>query len=205
VRLLGFPCTNTLMGLGAFPGTDPQFTGMPGMHGTFNEHGDAACDVLLAVGALRRRVIGDPQHSTAPTARSSLDIDVLDLQARQGRRADRRLRRRRARQMLKLIEARPRDPAALKAGGARSGITAQGLPALRQTSALIKPQAVIGRSTRSPRATRSSPPTSASTRRAQYYKFDKPRRWINSGGLGLMGRPPAAMGVRWSIRTRSRA
>ena len=52
VRLLGFPCTNTLMGLGGFPGTDPQFTGMLGMHGTFESNmAMQNCDVLLAVGA----------------------------------------------------------------------------------------------------------------------------------------------------------
>jgi acetolactate synthase-1/2/3 large subunit len=55
VRLLGFPCTNTLMGLGGFPGTDPQFTGMPGMHGTYESNmAMQNCDVLIAVGAFRR-------------------------------------------------------------------------------------------------------------------------------------------------------
>ncbi|MEO8488082.1 MAG: thiamine pyrophosphate-binding protein, partial [Betaproteobacteria bacterium] len=64
VRLLGFPCTNTLMGLGAFPGTDPQFTGMPGMHGTYETNmAMQNSDVLLAVGArFDDRVIGNPQH-----------------------------------------------------------------------------------------------------------------------------------------------
>src|SRR5207253_8688120 len=51
VRLLGFPCTNTLMGLGGFPGTDPQFTGMLGMHGTYESNmAMQSCAVLLAVG-----------------------------------------------------------------------------------------------------------------------------------------------------------
>src|ERR1700675_3595386 len=64
VRLLGFPCTNTLMGLGGFPGTDPQFTGMLGMHGTFESNmAMQNCDVLLAVGArFDDRVIGNPAH-----------------------------------------------------------------------------------------------------------------------------------------------
>ena len=62
VRLLGFPCTNTLMGLGAFPATDPQFTGMLGMHGTYEANmAMQHCDVLLAVGArFDDRVIGNP-------------------------------------------------------------------------------------------------------------------------------------------------
>src|SRR5512140_1660001 len=64
VRLLGFPCTNTLMGLGAIPGTDPQFTGLPGMHGTFESNmAMQNCDVLIAVGArFDDRVIGNPKH-----------------------------------------------------------------------------------------------------------------------------------------------
>src|SRR5215210_6274369 len=64
VRLLGFPCTSTLMGLGGFPGTDPQFTGMLGMHGTFESNmAMQHCDVLLAVGArFDDRVIGNPAH-----------------------------------------------------------------------------------------------------------------------------------------------
>ena len=73
VRLLGFPCTNTLMGLGGFPGTDPQFTGMLGMHGTFESNmAMQHCDVLIAIGArFDDRVIGNPSTSSAATARSS--------------------------------------------------------------------------------------------------------------------------------------
>src|ERR1700741_1930534 len=64
VRLLGFPVTNTLMGLGGYPGTDPQFVGMLGMHGTFEANmAMQNCDVLLAVGArFDDRVIGNPSH-----------------------------------------------------------------------------------------------------------------------------------------------
>ena len=65
VRLTGFPCTNTLMGLGGFPGTDPQFTGMLGMHGTYASNmAMQNCDALLAVGARSAApVIGNPAHS----------------------------------------------------------------------------------------------------------------------------------------------
>src|SRR5512147_2295827 len=77
VRLLGFPCTNTLMGLGSFPGTDPQFTGMPGMHGTFETNmAMQNCDVLLAVGArFDDRVIGNPQHF-ASVERKIIHVDI---------------------------------------------------------------------------------------------------------------------------------
>src|SRR5581483_4184176 len=64
VRTLGFPCTNTLMGLGGFPGTDPLFLGMLGMHGTYEANmAMQHCDVLLAIGArFDDRVIGNPKH-----------------------------------------------------------------------------------------------------------------------------------------------
>src|SRR3954468_14952995 len=64
VRALGFPCTNTLMGLGGYPATDPQFVGMLGMHGTYEANmAMQNCDVLLAIGAhFDDRVIGNPKH-----------------------------------------------------------------------------------------------------------------------------------------------
>src|SRR5919201_882394 len=64
VRFTGFPCTNTLMGLGAYPGTDKQFLGMLGMHGTYEANmAMQHCDVLLAIGArFDDRVIGNPKH-----------------------------------------------------------------------------------------------------------------------------------------------
>src|SRR3954462_8727880 len=64
VRALGFPCTNTLMGLGGYPATDPQFVGMLGMHDTYEANmAMQNCDVLLAIGArFDDRVIGNPKH-----------------------------------------------------------------------------------------------------------------------------------------------
>src|SRR5882672_5701085 len=85
VRLLGFPCTNTLMGLGGFPGTDPQFTGMLGMHGTFESNmAMQNCDVLLAVGArFDDRVIGNPQHYFRADRRIiHIDIDPSSISKR---------------------------------------------------------------------------------------------------------------------------
>jgi thiamine pyrophosphate-dependent acetolactate synthase large subunit-like protein len=101
VRLLGFPCTNTLMGLGAFPATDPQFMGMLGMHGTYEANmAMQHCDVLIAVGArFDDRVIGNPKHFFQEDRedRPHRHRPVVDLQAREGRRADRRRREGRAR------------------------------------------------------------------------------------------------------------
>src|SRR3569623_2632979 len=75
-ELLGYPCTNTLMGLGAMPGTDPKFLGMLGMHGTYEANNAMQnCDVLLAVGArFDDRVIGNPKHFAA-SDRKIIHID----------------------------------------------------------------------------------------------------------------------------------
>src|SRR5256885_8741840 len=85
VRLLGFPCTNTLMGLGGFPGTDPQFTGMLGMHGTYESNmAMQNCDVLLAVGSrFDDRVIGNPTHFFRPDRKIiHIDIDPSSISKR---------------------------------------------------------------------------------------------------------------------------
>ncbi len=206
VRLLGFPCTNTLMGLGGFPGTDPQFTGMLGMHGTFESNmAMQHCDVLIAIGArFDDRVIGNPQHffrsdrkiihididPSSISKRVKVDVpivgyvaDVLD-------------------EMLKLIEtsAQRPDPAALKAWWAEIKDW-QRKDCLRYDvkSELIKPQYVIQKLYELTKgdAFITSDVGQHQMWAAQYYKFDKPRRWINSGGLGTMGFGlPAAMGVQ---------
>ena len=77
VDLLGYPCTNTLMGLGAFPASDPKFLGMLGMHGTYEANMSMQnCDVLLAVGArFDDRVIGNPKHF-ASVERKIVHIDI---------------------------------------------------------------------------------------------------------------------------------
>jgi acetolactate synthase-1/2/3 large subunit len=77
VQQLGLPCTNTLMGLGAYPGTDRQFLGMLGMHGTYEANmAMQHCDVLLAIGArFDDRVIGNPAHF-AQNPRKIIHIDI---------------------------------------------------------------------------------------------------------------------------------
>src|SRR5574342_1207523 len=77
VKLLGFPCTSTLMGLGGYPATDPQFLGMLGMHGTYEANmAMQNCDVLLAIGArFDDRVIGNPKHFFAE-ARTIIHVDI---------------------------------------------------------------------------------------------------------------------------------
>jgi acetolactate synthase-1/2/3 large subunit len=206
VRLLGFPCTNTLMGLGGFPGTDPQFTGMLGMHGTYESNmAMQHCDVLLAVGArFDDRVIGDPAHFyRADRKIIHIDIDPSSISKRVkvdvpivGYVGDV------LSEMVKLVESSPARPdaAALKVWWAEIKDW-QRKDCLRydRGSKLIKPQFVIEKLYELTRgdAFVTSDVGQHQMWAAQYYKFDQPRRWINSGGLGTMGFGlPAAMGVQ---------
>ena len=93
VKQLGFPCTNTLMGLGAYPATDRQFLGMLGMHGTAEANmAMQHCDVLLAIGArFDDRVIGNPAHPAQnPRKIVHIDIDPSSISKRVKVDADRR-------------------------------------------------------------------------------------------------------------------
>ena len=83
VRALGYPCTNTLMGLRGYPGTDPLFLGMLGMHGTYEANmAMQECDVLFAVGArFDDRVIGNPKHFYSRKI-IHLDIDPSSISKR---------------------------------------------------------------------------------------------------------------------------
>jgi acetolactate synthase-1/2/3 large subunit len=205
VRTLGFPVTNTLMGLGGYPATDPQFLGMLGMHGTYEANmAMQNCDVLLAVGArFDDRVIGNPGHffkegrkiihididPSSISKRVKVDVpivgyvsDVLD-------------------EMLRLLEAtsdRP-DPASLKSWWTQIKEWQSKNCLKYATNDLIKPQYVIEKlyDVTGGDAFITSDVGQHQMWTAQYYKFDKPRRWINSGGLGTMGFGlPAAMGVQ---------
>src|SRR5580765_2737904 len=206
VRLLGFPVTNTLMGLGGFPATDPQFTGMLGMHGTFESNmAMQNCDVLIAIGArFDDRVIGNPSHFfRADRKIIHVDIDPSSISKRVkvdvpivGYVADVLA------EMVKIVESSPvrPDPVALKAWWAEIKEW-QRRDCLKydRASKLIKPQMVVEKlyEVTQGDAFITSDVGQHQMWAAQYYKFNKPRRWINSGGLGTMGFGlPAAMGVQ---------
>ncbi|HVC12556.1 MAG TPA: biosynthetic-type acetolactate synthase large subunit, partial [Burkholderiales bacterium] len=206
VRLLGFPCTSTLMGLGGYPASDPLFLGMLGMHGTYEANmAMQHCDVLLAVGArFDDRVIGNPAHfAQNPRKIIHIDIDPSSISKRVkvdvpivGQVPDV------LEELVKLVTAaaqRP-DPAALKAWWAQIELW-KSKDCLRydRGSKIIKPQFVIEKlyEVTGGGAFVTSDVGQHQMWAAQFYKFDLPKRWINSGGLGTMGFGlPAAMGVQ---------
>jgi acetolactate synthase-1/2/3 large subunit len=197
--------TNTLMGLGGYPGTDPQFVGMLGMHGTFEANmAMQNCDVLLAVGArFDDRVIGNPAHffregrkiihididPSSISKRVKVDVpivgyvsDVLD-------------------EMLRLLEAtndRP-DPASLKSWWTQIKEWQRKNCLKYATSELIKPQYVVEKlyEITGGDAFITSDVGQHQMWAAQYYKFDKPRRWINSAASA---RWASACRRRWACR-----
>jgi acetolactate synthase I/II/III large subunit len=205
VRLLGFPCTNTLMGLGGYPANDPQFMGMLGMHGTYEANmAMQNCDVLLAVGArFDDRVIGNPKHFFVEGRRIiHIDIDPSSISKRVkvdvpivGNIKDV------VEELIKQIKASQDQPdaAALKAWwGEIEQWRARDCLKYEQGD-IIKPQYVLQKlyEVTKGEAFVTSDVGQHQMWAAQFYKFDKPRRWINSGGLGTMGVGlPYAMGVQ---------
>jgi acetolactate synthase I/II/III large subunit len=206
VRLLGFPCTNTLMGLGAYPGTDRQFLGMLGMHGTYEANmAMQHCDVLLAIGArFDDRVIGNPKHFFAE-ARKIIHIDIDPSSISKRVRVDVPIVgnvREVLRDLIKQLEASGEcpDQEALKTWWTQIELwRSRDCLKYDRASTIIKPQYVIEKLYEITQgdAYITSDVGQHQMWAAQFYKFDKPRRWINSGGLGTMGFGlPAAMGVQ---------
>ena len=209
VDLLGYPVTHTLMGLGAYPATDRKFLGMLGMHGTYEaNHAMQNCDVLLAVGArFDDRVIGNPKHFASverkiihididPSSiakRVKVDVpivgDVKDVLAELVN-------------MIRESQAKPADEKAVAAWWD----TIEGWRARdclrfdRSNTQVIKPQAVVEtlwNLTKDDDCYITSDVGQHQMFAAQFYKFNEPRRWINSGGLGTMGVGlPYAMGIK---------
>ena len=206
VRKLGFPCTNTLMGLGAFPASDAQFLGMLGMHGTYEANmAMQHCDVLLAIGArFDDRVIGNPKHFFDEN-RKIIHIDVDPSSISKRVRVDVPIVgdvREVLQELLKQLSASGAKPDAVAAKTWWAQIElwrARDSLKYDRSSPLIKPQAVIQKLYEVTRgeAYVTSDVGQHQMWAAQFYKFDKPRRWVNSGGLGTMGFGlPAAMGVQ---------
>lgn len=207
-NLLGYPCTNTLMGLGAISGTDPKFLGMLGMHGTFEANNAMQnCDVLLAVGArFDDRVIGNPRHFGS-SDRKIIHIDVDPSSISKRVKVDIPIVGD-VKEVLAELIAQLKETGAKPDAGALGGWweTIEGwrtkdcLRYDRGNRDVIKPQHVIEtlwNMTKDVETYITSDVGQHQMWAAQFYKFQEPRRWINSGGLGTMGVGiPYAMGIK---------
>ena len=203
-RALGAPVTNTLMGLGAFPGEDSQFVGMPGMHGTYEANmAMQHCDLLVAVGArFDDRVIGNPEHFAQEKRRIiHIDIDPSSISKRV--RVDVPIVGDVGlvlRDLNRALEKSPIDKKTVADWWRQvEQWRAKNCLRYRQKAKQIMPQAVIEELYRATAgdAIVTSDVGQHQMWAAQYYKFAKPRRWINSGGLGTMGFGlPAAVGAQ---------
>jgi acetolactate synthase-1/2/3 large subunit len=204
-RMLGFPITNTLMGLGAYPATDRQFLGMLGMHGTYEANmAMHECDALFAVGArFDDRVTGKLAQFCPHAKIIHIDIDPASISktvrvdvpivGEVGPVLEDMI------EMLRSSDKRP-DQVSLASWWEQIARW-QSLDCLRydRNSPLIKPQHVIEQLYEVTKgdAFVTSDVGQHQMWTAQFYKFDKPRRWINSGGLGTMGFGlPAAIGAK---------
>ncbi|MBM3363269.1 MAG: acetolactate synthase 3 catalytic subunit [Betaproteobacteria bacterium] len=208
VDMLGYPCTNTLMGLGAYPATDRKFLGMLGMHGTIEANNAMQnCDVLLAIGArFDDRVIGNPKHF-AQNERKIIHIDIDPSSISKRVKVDVPIVGD-VRDVLTELIAMIRE-SGLKPDAQALAQWWQTIEGWRSRDCLkydrgnkdvIKPQMVIEtlwNMTKDVEAYVTSDVGQHQMWAAQFYKFDQPRRWINSGGLGTMGVGiPYAMGIK---------
>ena len=204
-RALAYPITNTLMGLGAFPATDPLFVGMLGMHGTYEANmAMHHCDVLFAVGArFDDRVTGNIEKFCPNAKIVHIDIDPASIS--KNVKVDIPIVGCVAnvlKTMLKEIKAGKNSPdkAALKEWWQQiNEWRSKDCLKYKMDDDVIKPQFVVETLYRltDGDAYITSDVGQHQMWAAQYYQFDKPRRWINSGGLGTMGFGlPAAMGVQ---------
>ncbi|WP_192898640.1 acetolactate synthase 3 large subunit [Crenalkalicoccus roseus] len=208
VRLTGMPCTNTLMGLGAFPASDPHFLGMLGMHGTYEAnlamHG---CDVMLAVGArFDDRVTGRLNAFSPGSRKIHADIDPSSIN--KNVKVDVAIVGDAGRVLAALLECwrqdeAPQDRAALAAWWRQiDEWRARQCLRYEQVGKIIKPQHAVRRLFEITRETGRDTFITTEVGQhqmwaAQYFGFERPNRWMTSGGLGTMGYGlPAAMGVQ---------
>ena len=204
-RLLNAPVTNTSMGLGGYPATDRQFVGMLGMHGTYEANmAISHCDLLIAIGArFDDRVTGNIEKF-APRAKI-IHVDIDPASISKNVRVDIPIVggvNNVIKDMIKLIkESDLKSDADAIEKWWKQIDEWRGKECLRykNSNKVIKPQYVVESLYKVTRgeAFVTSDVGQHQMWAAQFYKFDKPRRWINSGGLGTMGFGlPAAMGVQ---------
>src|SRR5262249_18038271 len=206
VRLTGFPITNTLMGLGAFPASDPQFLGMLGMHGTYEAnlamHG---CDLMINIGArFDDRITGKVASFSPGSTKIHVDIDPSSIN--KNVRVDLGIVGDAAEVLEALIAAWKRRSPKLDAKALeqwwRQIKEWQARDCLRYQASetVIKPQYALQRLYAAIKDRDAYVTTEVGQHQmwaAQFLKFEKPNHWMTSGGLGTMGYGlPAAVGVQ---------
>ncbi len=204
-RSLGYPITQTLMGLGAFPASDPLSLGMLGMHGTYEANmGMHHCDVLIAIGARFDDRVTGSLEKFCPDARI-IHIDVDPASISKNVKVDVPIVGEVAPILDTINDLLSKAPEATNKGALEKWWAqinewrAQDCLKYDRESDIIKPQYVVEELFKATNgdAFITSDVGQHQMFAAQYYGFDKPRRWINSGGLGTMGFGlPAAMGVQ---------
>ena len=204
---LGYPITNTLMGLGAYPASDPQFLGMLGMHGTYEANmAMHYCDVLLGIGVrFDDRVTNSDTSKFCPDA-TILHVDIDPASISKTVAADVPIVGSVTAVLEEMIDCLEQAQQACDAEALETWWQQiakwrekDSLGVTPHTNGVIKPQQVVQAVHRITKgdAYISTDVGQHQMFAAQYYGFDKPRRWINSGGLGTMGFGfPAAMGVQ---------
>jgi acetolactate synthase-1/2/3 large subunit len=204
-RTIGAPITNTLMGLGAYPASDDQFVGMLGMHGTYEANMSMHhCDVLIAIGArFDDRVTGNLEKFCPDATIVHVDVDPASIS--KNVKVDVPIVGDVKQVMTMFNQLLAKSDKHLEKGALESWWQqinewrAQDCLKFDRESGTIKPQYVVEQLHEATKgdAFVTSDVGQHQMFAAQYYPFDKPRRWINSGGLGTMGFGlPAAMGVQ---------
>ncbi len=205
IRATGFPCTTTLMGLGAYPASDPQFLGMLGMHGSLEANMCMAeCDVMIAIGArFDDRVTGRLDAFSKHSRKIQVDIDPSSI--------NKNVRvhvpivgdaGNVVRDMLAQWKQQPKGPDLGPWRQKIEGWRAKKSFSYAQTGDVIKPQHALARLDALTRESGRDTYITTDVGQhqmwsAQFLHFDKPNRWMTSGGLGTMGYGfPAAIGVQ---------
>ena len=206
IKVTGYPCTSTLMGLGAVPASDPRFLGMLGMHGTYEANlAMYNCDVMVAIAArFDDRVTGKLDEFSPNSRKIHIDIDPSSINknvmVELGIVGDVGLVLEDLLAVWKK-KAKKADAKALKAWWQEiDKWRARDCLKYRQNGAVIKPQYAIERLYQLTKDRDTYITTEVGQHQmwaAQFYKFEEPNRWMTSGGLGTMGYGfPAAMGVQ---------
>ena len=210
-KLMGCPVTNTLMGLGVYPASDEQFVGMLGMHGTYEANMVMhEADLIMAIGArFDDRITNNPNKFGLQAKKIHIDSDpssidkIIDVDVAMTGNAKKVISQINKELKAMNFDNKKFNPWMKKAMQWRSehGLNHNMLDQ-KNSSDIILPQQVIQSAYKATdgKAFVTSDVGQHQMFAAQYYHFNEPRKWINSGGLGTMGFGlPAAMGVKFAF------